>query len=184
MRKAVFLVLLFFMSVMAPLASSATTETQFKGGANSYTHTFNGQGNGSAGVITFPYGAEVTSAQFNFLGEASTTTWSNLTNNRDFGGVGTGQWSNTQTGTFPYGSRSNLETANDEIGLRGNPTNSAVTFRGSSELSNANSATLNATGQFVAPWRSKLQQRHEAIYRPIRFLERKLELPWNRRAGF
>ena len=150
MRKAVFLVLLFFMSVMAPLASSATTETQFKGGANSYTHTFSGQGNGSAGVITFPFGAEVTSAQFNFLGEASTTTWSNLTNNRDFGGVGTGQWSNTQTGTFPYGSRSNLETANDEIGLRGNPTNSAVTFRGSSELSNANSATLNATGQFVA----------------------------------
>ena len=150
MRKAVFLVLLFFMSVMAPLASSATTETQFKGGANSYTHTFSGQGNGSAGVITFPFGAEVTSAQFNFLGEASTTTWSNLTNNRDFGGVGTGQWSNTQTGTFPYGARSNLETANVEIGLRGNPTNSAVTFRGSSELSNANSATLNATGQFVA----------------------------------
>ena len=34
MRKAVFLVLLFFISVMAPLASSATTETQFKGGAH------------------------------------------------------------------------------------------------------------------------------------------------------
>ncbi len=61
MRKAVFLVLLFFLSVMAPLASSATTETQFKGGSTSYTHTFNGQGNGSAGVITFPFGAEVTS---------------------------------------------------------------------------------------------------------------------------
>ena len=54
MRKAVFLVLLFFISVMAPLASSATTETQFKGGATSYTKTFSGQGNGSAGVITFP----------------------------------------------------------------------------------------------------------------------------------
>ena len=52
MRKAVFLVLLFFISVMAPLASSATTETQFKGGATSYTKTFSGQGNGSAGVIT------------------------------------------------------------------------------------------------------------------------------------
>ncbi|DAC71462.1 MAG TPA: hypothetical protein D7I16_00370, partial [Candidatus Poseidoniales archaeon] len=82
---------------MAPLASSATTETQFKGGATSYTHTFNGQGTGSAGVITFPFGAEVTSAQFNFLGEASTTTWSNFTNNNDFGGVGTGQWSSKQT---------------------------------------------------------------------------------------
>ena len=62
MRKALFLILLFTLSVMAPLASSATTETQFKGGATSYEHTFNGQGNGSAGVITFPYGAEVTSA--------------------------------------------------------------------------------------------------------------------------
>ena len=150
MRKAVFLVLLFFISVMAPLASSATTETQFKGGATSYTKTFNGQGNGSAGVITFPFGAEVTSAQFNFLGEASTTTWSNLTDDSDFGGAGTGQWSNKQTGTFQYGSRTNLETANDEIALRGNPTNNAVNFRSSNDLSNANSATINSTGQFVA----------------------------------
>ena len=150
MRKAVFLVLLFFISVMAPLASSATTETQFKGGATSYTKTFSGQGNGSAGAITFPFGAEVTSAQFNFLGEASTTTWSNLTDNSDFGGIGTGQWTSKQTGTFQYGTRTNLETANDEIALRGNPTNNVVNFRMSNELSNANSATINATGQFVA----------------------------------
>ena len=150
MRKAVFLVLLFFISVMAPLASSATTETQFKGGATSYTKTFSGQGNGSAGAITFPFGAEVTSAQFNFLGEASTTTWSNLTDNSDFGGIGTGQWTSKQTGTFRYGTRTNLETANDEIALRGNPTNNVVNFRMSNELSNANSATINATGQFVA----------------------------------
>ncbi|MGB2267949.1 MAG: hypothetical protein ACPH5T_04465, partial [Candidatus Poseidoniaceae archaeon] len=150
MRKAVFLVLLFFLSVMAPLASSATTETQFKGGSTSYTHTFNGQGNGSAGVITFPFGAEVTSAQFNFLGEASTTTWSNLTDNKDFGGAGTGTWSNSQTGSFQYGSRTNLETANDEISLRGNPTNNMVTFRNTNDLSTTNSATINTTGQFVA----------------------------------
>ena len=135
---------------MAPLASSATTETQFKGGTTSYTHTFNGQGTGSAGVITFPFGAEVTSAQFNFLGEASTTTWSNFTNNNDFGGVGTGQWSSKQTGSFQYGSRTNLETANDEISLRGNPTNNVANFRNSNDLSAANSATINATGQFVA----------------------------------
>ena len=150
MRKAVFLVLIFFISVMAPLASSATTETQFKGGATSYTHTFNGQGNGSAGVITFPFGAEVTSAQFNFLGEASTTSWSNFTNNNDFGGVGTGQWSSKQTGSFQYGSRTNMETANDEISLRGNPTNNVVNFRRSTDLSTANSATINTSGQFVA----------------------------------
>ena len=150
MRKAVFLVLIFFISVMAPLASSATTETQFKGGTTSYTHTFNGQGTGSAGVITFPFGAEVTSAQFNFLGEASTTAWSNFTNNNDFGGVGTGQWSSKQTGSFQYGTRTNLETANDKISLRGNPTNSVANFRNGNELSAANSATINATGQFVA----------------------------------
>ena len=150
MRKAVFLVLIFFISVMAPLASSATTETQFKGGATSYTHTFNGQGTGSAGVITFPFGAEVTSAQFNFLGEASTTAWSNFTNDNDFGGVGTGQWSSKQTGSFQYGSRTNLETANNEISLRGNPTNNVANFRSSSDLSATNSATINATGQFVA----------------------------------
>lgn len=149
MRKALFLSLLFTLSVMAPLASSATTETQFKGGATSYQHTFNGQGNGSAGVITFPYGAEVTSAQFNFLGEASTTTWNNMTNNKDFGGVGTGQWSGGPNG-FPYGARTNLETANDEIALRGNPTSNAVTFRSSNDLSNTGSSTLNSTGQFVA----------------------------------
>ena len=150
MRKAVFLVLLFFISVMAPLASSATTETQFKGGATSYTKTFSGQGNGSAGVITFPFGAEVTSAQFNFLGEASTTTWSNFTTNNDFGGVGSGQWSSKQTGSFQYGTRSNLETANDEIALKGNPTNNVVNFRSTNDLSNKNSATINSTGQFVA----------------------------------
>ena len=150
MRKAVFLVLLFFLSVMAPLASSATTETQFKGGSTSYTHTFNGQGNGSAGVITFPYGAEVTSAQFNFLGEASTTSWSNFTNDNDFGGAGSGPWSSKQTGSFQYGTRSNLETGNNEIGLKPNPTNEAVNFRSSNDLSNTNSATLNSTGQFVA----------------------------------
>ena len=114
MRKALFLVLLFFVSVMAPLASAATTETQFKGGATTYTKTFSGQGNGSAGVITFPYGSEVTSAQFNFLGEASTTTWSNLTDNRDFGGVGSSQWTNQQTGTFQYGTRTNLDVLNAE----------------------------------------------------------------------
>ncbi len=149
MRIALFLTLLFTLSVMAPMASSATTETQFKGGSTSYEHTFNGQGNGSAGVITFPYGAEVTSAQFNFLGEASTTTWSNMTDNKDFGSAGSGQWSGGPNG-FPYGARTNLETANDEIALRGNPTSNAVTFRSSNDLSSANSATLNSTGQFVA----------------------------------
>lgn len=149
MRKALFLTLLFTLSVMAPLASSATTETQFKGGLTSYEHTFNGQGNGSAGVITFPYGAEVTSAQFNFLGEASTTTWTNMTNNKDFGSAGSGTWSGGPNG-FPYGTRTNLETANDEIGLKGNPTNNAISFKNSNDLSSTSSAILNSTGQFVA----------------------------------
>ena len=43
-----------------------------------------------------------------------------------------------------------LETANDEISLQGNPTNNMVTFRNTNDLSTLNSATINTTGQFVA----------------------------------
>ena len=48
MRKAVFLTLLFLLSLATPLAAGATTETQFKDGTTSYTHTFNSAGEGSA----------------------------------------------------------------------------------------------------------------------------------------
>ena len=71
-----------------------------------------------------------------------------LTNNNDFGGVGTGQWSSKQTGSFQYGPRTNLETANDEIRHGTQPTMWRIS--GTATISLKNSATINATGQFVA----------------------------------
>ena len=79
MKKALALVLIFLCSVMSPLAGAATVETQFKDGSTSYTHTFSGSGNGTAGVVSIPYGAEVTAATFNLRGEASSTSWTNFT---------------------------------------------------------------------------------------------------------
>ena len=56
MRTAVFLTMLFLASLATPMASAATTETQFKDGSTSYSHTFNGAGEGTAGLITFHTG--------------------------------------------------------------------------------------------------------------------------------
>ncbi|RJU99071.1 MAG: hypothetical protein DWC04_01505, partial [Candidatus Poseidoniales archaeon] len=79
MRKAIFLTLIFLTSLMAPIAAGATTETQFQNGTTSYTHTFSGSGNGSAGDLSIPFGAEVTSAEFKLRGDASRTTYTNFT---------------------------------------------------------------------------------------------------------
>ena len=97
MRKAVFLTLLFLLSLATPLANAATTETQFKDGSTSYTHTFSSAGEGSAGYITLPYGAEVTGARFNLVGEAAQTTYTNFTTDSHFGGAGSGSWSGSRT---------------------------------------------------------------------------------------
>ena len=75
MQRAVFLVFVFLCSLASPLAGAATTETQFKDGTTSYSHTFSQKGQGAAGVVNIPYGAEVTSASFNLRGEASQTSW-------------------------------------------------------------------------------------------------------------
>ena len=73
MQKALFLILLFTVSLFGPMASGATVETQFSDGNSSYSHTFSGSGEGAAGFLTIPFGAEVTSAEFNLKGEASST---------------------------------------------------------------------------------------------------------------
>ena len=44
---------------MSPIAAAGVTETQFSDGSTSHTHTFTGSGDGFAGNLTFPYGAEV-----------------------------------------------------------------------------------------------------------------------------
>ena len=83
---------------MSPLAAADVTETQFQDGSTSYTHTFTGTGDGFAGNLTFPSGAEVTSASFDIAGKPSSTSWGNMTSNSDFGGAGTGTWSGTPPG--------------------------------------------------------------------------------------
>ena len=68
MRKSLFLSAIFVLSMMSPMALADVTETQFQDGSTSYTHTFSGTGNGFAGNLSFPYGAEVSSATFDIAG--------------------------------------------------------------------------------------------------------------------
>ena len=132
---------------MSPFAAADVTETQFQDGSTSYTHTFTGTGDGFAGNLTFPSGAEVTSASFDIAGKPSSTSWGNMTTNSDFGGAGTGTWSGTPPG-FAYGSRSNLEVGNDQVKLVGNPTNNVNGMDRSAEASST--GTINNTGGFAA----------------------------------
>jgi len=150
MRKALFLILLFTVSLFGPMASSATVETQFMDGNTSYTHTFSGTGNGTAGYLTIPYGAEVTAAQFNLKGEASSTTYSNFTTNAHFGGVGDGIWSGSPPSPFTLGSRTDIEVASQSMSLKGNPSVQAIDFSRTSQVQSKVGAHQNTTGQFAS----------------------------------
>ena len=153
MRQALFLSLLFFISTMSPLALGATTETQFKDGSTSYTHTFSNSGNGTAGVVTLPVGAEITSAQFSLNGEASQTTWSNFTTNDHYGGQGDSRVQGTNgMAPSPYTNlyRDNLEASSQTLALKGNPTNTMPRFSNTNQVSQLGSAHMNTSGEFVA----------------------------------
>lgn len=147
MKKSLFLTAIFVLSVLSPMALAGVTETQFQDGSTSYTHTFSGTGDGFAGNLTFPYGAEVSSATFDIAGEPSSTTWGNLSTNSDFGGAGTSQWSGIPPG-FAYGSRSNLEVSNDQVELVGNPTDNVNGLDRAAE--GTSTGTVNNTGGFAA----------------------------------
>ena len=147
MRKSLFLTAIFVLSVLSPMALADVTETQFQDGSTSYTHTFSGTGDAFAGDLTFPYGAEVSSASFDIAGEPSTTTWGNLTTDRDFGGAGSGTWSGVPPG-FAYGSRSNLDVGNNNVELLGNPTNNINGLDRSSD--GTATGTINNTGGFAS----------------------------------
>ena len=148
MRKAITLILLFLVSTLSPLASGVTTETQFASGETSYTHTFNGQGNGSAGQIDIPYGAEVSAANFNLRGDPSSAQYSNLTTDRDFGGKGSASWSGQPPG-MAYGYKSNVEMDNDEVQLLGQPTLKSVLLDQTAQIASS-TATHNTSGAFLA----------------------------------
>lgn len=150
MRKAVFLTLLFLLSLATPLAAGATTETQFKDGTTSYTHTFNSAGEGSAGLITLPYGSEVTGARFNLVGDAAQTTYTNFTTDRHFGGAGSGTWSGSPPSPYTSGSRSNVHVENTDVTLRPQPSTTSGSLTSSAALSSVGTATHNTTGGFVS----------------------------------
>jgi len=148
MRRALGLILLFLFCSLAPMANGAVTETQFAGGTTSYEQTFNGQGNGSAGIINIPYGAEVTSAEFNLRGDPSTSQWSNLTSNNDFGGVGSSSWSGTPPG-MAYGYRSNIDVDNNAVQLLGQPSTTSMALSSSTHISST-TGHQNTSGEFIA----------------------------------
>ena len=153
MRKAVFLTLLFVLSVMSPLAAAATTETQFKDGSTSYEHTFSQKGVGPAGVITMPIGANVQSATFNLLGEASTTSYTNFTTDSHYGGAGDQDYTSSNAGSpspFTTARRDNLEVSSQTVSLKGNPTELTPRFSSTNSVATLGNAHLNTTGQFVA----------------------------------
>ena len=91
----------------------------------------------------------MTSASFEMEGAPTSSTWSNLTTDRDFGGEGTGSWSGSPPG-LSTGYRTNLEVRDDEVSLRGNPSQSLTNFGSVSSLASTGSGTLNTTGRFVA----------------------------------
>ena len=147
MRKSLFLSAIFVLSMMSPMALADVTETQFQDGSTSYTHTFSGTGNGFAGNLSFPYGAEVSSATFDIAGKPSSTTWGNLTNDSDFGGTGSGTWQGLPPG-FAYGNRNNLEVGNNQVKLLGNPTNNVNGLDRSAD--GTSTGVINNTGGFAA----------------------------------
>ena len=150
MCKSLFMVAIFVLSTLSPMAAGDVTETQFKDGSTSYTHVFSGTGNGTAGELTFPYGAEVTSTAFEIEGKPSTTSWGNMSNNSNFGGEGTSTWTGTPPG-FAYGYKNNVEMINDQVKLPGNPTTDTNRLSNSNDLSVSSAgATHNTTGAFAS----------------------------------
>ena len=153
MRCAIFLTLVFVLSVMSPLAGAATTETQFKDGSTSYEHTFSQKGTGPAGVVTMPIGANVQSATFRLLGEASTTSYTNFTTDNHYGGAGDTDHTSSNAGSpspFTTARRDNFEVDSQTVSLKGNPTEFNPRFSSTTSVASLGSAHLNTTGEFVA----------------------------------
>ena len=153
MQRAIFLILVFLCSIASPLAGAATTETQFKDGTTSYSHTFSQKGEGAAGVVTIPFGAEVTSASFNLRGEASSTSWTNFTSDSHYGGAGDARVQGSggaAPSPFTTAYRDNLDVSSQTVYLKGNPTEVMPGFASTSSVSSLGNAHLNTTGEFVA----------------------------------
>ena len=150
MRLAIFLTLIFITSTLAPFATSATTETQFNDGSTSYETTFTGSGTGTAGVISIPYGAEVTAAEFRLTGEASNTAYTNYTTDRHYGGIGDANWQSSPPSPFTSGSRSNIDVNSETMTLKGVPSTNHADFTSTATVQSLGGAHQNTTGGFIA----------------------------------
>ena len=150
MRLAIFLTLIFITSTLAPFATSATTETQFNDGSTSYEHTFTGGGIGTAGVVSIPYGAEVTSAEFRLTGEASNTAYTNYSTNAHYGGAGDGSWQSSPPSPFTSGGRSNVDVNSETMTLKGVPSTNHADFTRTGTVQSLGGAYQNTTGGFIA----------------------------------
>ena len=150
MQKALFLTLIFLTSLMAPLAAGATTETQFRNGTTTYSQTFSGSGNGTAGDLAIPFGAEVTGAEFKLRGDASKTTYTNFTTDSHFGGSGDGAWVGSGPSPFTSGSRDKINVDSQQMELKGNPSLIDLDMGRTQQVQSKGSAVQNTTGQFMA----------------------------------
>ena len=150
MQKALFLTLIFLTSLMAPLAAGATTETQFRNGTTTYSQTFSGSGNGTAGDLAIPFGAEVTGAEFKLRGDASRTTYTNFTTDSHFGGSGDDAWVGSGPSPFTSGSRDKINVDSQQMELKGNPSLIDLDMGRTQQVQSKGSAVQNTTGQFMA----------------------------------
>ena len=150
MRRAVILTMIFLLASLSPLANAATTETQFEDGTTGGTFTFTGTGDGHAGILKMPIGAEVTNAEFNLRGEASTTSWINYTTDTHYGGTGDGSWSSSPPSPFSSGSRQNVNVESQTMSLKGVSSVSSTDLSNSNSISSLGGAYHNTTGAFVA----------------------------------
>ena len=150
--QGIILVTLFCLSMISPLAQSDTTTSTFDDGTTSFEHKFSSAGITNAGEITMPYGAEVTEAEFNIRGEASQTTFTNFTTNNHYGGLGDedGYASNRVPTPFTAGYRYYLNTQNNGLELKGNPTKHSISFARDTEVSSLGNAVQDSTQQYVA----------------------------------
>ena len=136
---------------MSPLASAATTETQFADGTTTFSHSFTSATGGDAQTpgITLPYGASVTQASFSIEGTAQNTQWENRSTNSEFGGAGT--TSTSFTGTyFSSWYRNNLKVENDQMTLNTQESTNTNNLAASRDWDSASSSYHNTTGRFAA----------------------------------
>jgi len=145
MRRIAFLMLSLLLFSSALPFATAVTETQFSDGTTTFTHVFSQAGDAGTPGVTLPYGAHVTDVEFEVAGEASTTTWINMTSDADYNGPGSTN-TNFNPTWFNGAYRQNILSDNDELTLKPVETTSYWSLTSSSDVASSSGGTLNTTG--------------------------------------